>query len=79
MRSVWDPQFIDNLAVLGFIVGILNYDENLSQSDKDDLMQQFDTQTKELLTDLHKEISEQNRMLAHIIERLERLENREVD
>lgn len=74
MDSVWDPQFIDDLAVLGFIIGILNYNENLSQSDKDDLMQRFDAQTKELLTDIHEELSKQNLLLDEIIERLERLE-----
>lgn len=33
---------MDFLALMSFIIGIANYDENLSQSDKDDLMKSLD-------------------------------------
>lgn len=75
MESSWDPQFIDNLAVLGFIIGIMNYNENLSQSDKDDLIQRMDVQTKELLNHIDEEIEKQNAMLSDILDRLNRLES----
>ena len=70
MDSAWDPQFIDNLAVLGFIVGLMNYRENLTQSDKDDLIARMDNQTKALLDDLHDEIAKQNQLLYDILDRL---------
>ena len=67
----YDQNFMDALALVGFIVGIANYNENLSQSDKDDIMEKLDNQTKELLEKIQAEIKRQNRMLEEILERLE--------
>ena len=67
----YNKDFMDALALVGFLVGIANYNENLSQSDKDDIMEKLDTQTKELLETIQGEIERQNRMLEEILERLE--------
>ena len=78
MESSWDPQFIDNLAVLGFIIGIMNYNENLSQSDKDDIMHRLDVQTQELLNHVDDEIAKQNKLLEDILDKLNNSESRGV-
>ena len=70
MSSNYNQNFMDALALVGFMVGIANYNENLSQSDKDDIMQKLDEQTKELLEGVKAELEEQNRMLEKIIARL---------
>ena len=59
-------------------MAIANYDENLSQSDKDDIMEKFNKQTKAILEHLEADIDEQNdmlryqnKMLEEILKRLE--------
>ena len=64
-------EFMENLEILAFIIGVMNYNENLSQSDKSDIMQKFDSQTKEILNRIENDIAEQNKMLEHIITLLE--------
>ena len=58
------------------MVGIANYDENLSQSDKDDLMKSLDEKTNEMLTRLEKDIDNQNEMIKDITNRLDRIERK---
>ena len=65
-----NDNFLDALALVGFIIGVMNYNENLSQSDKDDIMEKLDKQTTELLTAIKEDIKEQNDMLREILERL---------
>ena len=70
-----DPQnqlnMMDILSIVSFYIGLKNYQENLSQSDKDDLMNKLDTQTKEILQELSAEIEKQNVMLERILKLLE--------
>ena len=58
------------------MVGIANYDENLSQSDKDDIMKSLDEKTNEMLTRLEKDIDNQNEMIKDITNRLDRIERK---
>ena len=67
---MFNDEMLDTLTVVSFLIGVANYRENLTQSDKDDLLKKLDTQTKEILENLQKEIGEQNRMLKEILERL---------
>lgn len=73
-KRTFNQDFMDLLAILSFYIGILNYDENLSQSDKDDMMAQIDNQTQTLLERLEKDLEDQNEMLQEILQRLERLD-----
>ena len=63
----YDQNFMDALALVSFIVGIANYNENLSQSDKDDIMKTLDQQTQDILSKLEDRIEEQNEMLRQIL------------
>ena len=76
MSALYSDEFLESLTVVGFIIGVLNYDENLSQSDKQEMIQSFDNKIEKLLEHLDQEIDEQNSMLKDIIERLDRLEQR---
>ena len=71
---MYNQNFLDALAITSFLVGIANYNENLTQNDKDDIMNRFDQQTKDILIKLQKSIDEQNEMLREILRRLERNE-----
>ena len=72
----FNEDFVDAISLISFMVGIANYDENLSQSDKDDLMKSLDEKTNEMLTRLEKDIDNQNEMIKDIINRLDRIERK---
>lgn len=72
----FNKDFIDAISLISFMVGVANYDENLSQSDKDDLMKSLDERTNEMLTCLEKDIDNQNEMIKDIINRLDRIERK---
>lgn len=67
---------MDFLALMSFIIGIANYDENLSQSDKDDLMKSLDEKTTVLLAKLEKDLDYQNEILDYQSNILEQILNR---
>lgn len=72
----FNKDFIDAISLISFMVSIANYDENLSQSDKDDLMKSLDEKTNEMLTRLEKDIDNQNEMIKDITNRLDRIERK---
>lgn len=52
------------MAFIGFLIGVANYEENLSQSDVQDII-------KGALGDVHEHLEEQDNKIDHIIELLE--------
>ena len=66
----YNQDMLDSLTLLSFIIGIANYGENLSQSDKDDMMQMLDKKTNAMLERLENDLEQQNEMLREILERL---------
>ena len=46
-------QFLDLLNIMSFIIGVMNYNENLTQGDKQDLMSALDEKTENLLNEIH--------------------------
>jgi hypothetical protein len=62
---------LDILNILSFLIGILNYNENLTQGDKQELMQKFDTQTQVLLKEIHEHLDAQDQKIERILEQLE--------
>lgn len=69
-----DQNFLDTLNIMSFYIGLLNYQENLTQSDKDDLIHSVTNVNKTLLDRLENDLEDQNKMLREIIERLDKLE-----
>lgn len=59
---------LDVLNILSFIIGILNYNENLTQNDKQDLLGQLNNQTKVLLNEIHSHLKEQDTKIDSILE-----------
>lgn len=68
---IMDENFMDALALASFYLGMANLEENLTQSDKDDLMGRFDEQTNAILERIHGELEEQNRVLRDISSKLD--------
>ena len=76
MAKLFNDEFLDALAVVGFIIGVMNYGENLSQSDKDDMIQEFNNKAQELLQQLEDDLEKQNDMLRDIQVRFDKLEQK---
>lgn len=64
---------LDILNILSFIIGVLNYNENLTQGDKQELMQELDNKISLVLDEVHKHLEVQDKQLSTIIKRLEEL------
>ena len=76
-EKLFNDNFIDALSIVSFIVGIMNYEENLSQSDKDDIIKKSSEHAQAILEHIDKHVDDQNAMLREILDRLERLEKGE--
>lgn len=63
---------LDAVSIVSFLVGLANYNENLTQSNKDDIMRRLDQQTNSILTRVQRSLDEQNSMLREILRRLEK-------
>lgn len=63
----YNEDMLDAITLLSFVIGIANYGENLSQNDKDDMMQALDRKTNLLVERLEKDLEEQNMMLKEIL------------
>lgn len=74
--SLYNDNFLDALTILSFAIGIANYDENLSQSDKDDMMQELSTQMSSLLQKLEDDLEIQNGMLRTILSNQQKIIDR---
>lgn len=66
----YNEDMLDAITLLSFIIGIANYNENLTQSDKDDIMKTIDKQTRDILLQVQELLEEQNKMLREILERV---------
>lgn len=71
---MYNQNLLDAIAMTSFLVGIANYNENLTQNDKDDIMKRLDQQTKDILIELQKSMDKQNSMLKEILRRLDSAE-----
>lgn len=63
-------EFLDILNIMSFVIGLMNYSENLTQGDKQDLMSALDKQTENMLNDIHKHLQEQDIKIEILLERI---------
>ena len=66
----YNQDFLDAVSLVSFIIGVANYNENLSQSDKDDMMHAFDEKANNMLEKLEADLEEQNELLRQILDKL---------
>jgi methyl-accepting chemotaxis protein len=67
--------FLDMLNILSFAIGILNYGENVSQGDMQELAQTVSQHTSEAVEDLHQHLQEQDRQIEEIYGKLNEIFN----
>ena len=68
-----DQNYIDAINLAGFILGIMNYQENLTQNDKQEIIEEFNNKLKLVLEKTNNHLKEQDRKLDLILEELRRL------
>lgn len=68
---------LDMLGVASFLLGVENLMENRQQSAQNDVGAANDKQASYLLAEIGKRLDRQDRTLEAILEKLERLENKE--
>lgn len=66
-------EFLDILNIMSFVIGLMNYSENLTQGDKQDLMSALEEKTDNLLKDIHNHLQEQDIKIDKLIERVDSL------
>lgn len=66
--------FLDVLTCLQFAITLVNYQQNLQQSDNDDIMRALDQKTNHLIGQLQQDLAEQNKMLKQILSKLEKID-----
>lgn len=66
-----NEQFWNALNLMSVMLSILNYNENLSQNDKQDIMGEFQEEAQHLLGELHSHLADQDNKINKILEKLE--------
>ena len=62
--------FLDMVSLLSFLIGTANLQENLTQGDKQDLMETFSKKADDLLKEIHRHLKEQDNKIDKILEEL---------
>ena len=62
--------FLDTIGLTSFLIGIMNLGENLTQGDKQDLLETFYKKADELLREIHSHLEEQDNKIDKILEEL---------
>lgn len=68
----YNQSMLDSLTLVSFLISLANYNENLTQSDKDDIMKHLDQQTRDILVKVQGSLEEQNKILKKILEKVDR-------
>lgn len=66
--------FLDILTCLQFAITLVNYQQNLQQSNNDDIMKALDQKTNILIERLQQDLVRQDKMLKQILDRLEKID-----
>ena len=66
-----NQELMDAINIASYLIGVANYNENLTQNDKAEIMNKLDEQTKDILQQIEDAIIKQNEMLEEILRRLD--------
>lgn len=60
--------FLDILSILSFLIGTMNLQENLTQGDKQELLETFSQKADDLLKEIHQHLEKQDNKIDKILE-----------
>ena len=62
---------LDIMSIVSFCIGMVNLDENLSQSDKADLQNSLQEELQRVLSEVHQHLATQDDKIDRVLELLE--------
>lgn len=62
--------FLDTLNIMSFVIGMMNLEQNLTQNDKQEIENQFNTKVDQLLEEIHKHLQQQDAKIDAIMEKM---------
>ena len=62
--------FLDALSLCSFMISLINLEENLTQSDKQELQKDLADKAEELLREIHQHLEAQDEKIDEILRRL---------
>lgn len=63
--------YSDLINLIGLIIGVMNLEENLTQNDKQDLIDNFNNEIHNLLKEVHTHLEKQDKKIDKILSLLE--------
>lgn len=63
--------FLDSVSLLGFFIGLMNLEENITQSDKQEMMEELNSKTDLLLREIHNHLQMQDDKIDKILKYME--------
>lgn len=63
-------EMLDILTVISFVIGLKNYGETLTQTDKQDLMKEVDQRTTKILKEIQEHLKKQDEKIDIILKKL---------
>ena len=60
--------FLDMLSIMSFLIATMNLQENLTQTDKQELADELSQKTDSLLKEIHSHLQEQDNKIDKILE-----------
>ena len=60
--------FLDTIGLMSFFIGMMNYGENLTQGDKQELLETFSRKADDLLGEIHDHLQQQDEKLDKLLE-----------
>lgn len=63
---------IDILSILSFCISVMNFDENLSQTDKQDLQKDLSDKMNTILKEIHQHLEKQDIKINQILEEIKK-------
>ncbi len=64
--------FLDLINIASFVLGIMNLQENLTQSDKQDIVDKLRNESDTILNKVHEHLEQQDKKIDKILEILEK-------
>lgn len=64
--------FIDLLSIASFAISLENLEENMTQSDKQDLQKELSDKADLLLKEIHQHLEQQDKKIDEILRRLDK-------
>ena len=67
---------LDLITIMSFVIGLMNYDENLTQNDKQELQEDFSRKVNRVLKEIHEHLEKQDAKIEEILRLLKGVEER---